>query len=88
MGSDEKSLPGVLCKRRGILYFAGEPARIIGPSALRVGNVRVPIWLRCGSFCRRAVTNNPYSFNCIRASLRSSAIPLWPCFSDWEMPFS
>jgi hypothetical protein len=29
MGPGERSLPGVLCKRRGILYFAGEPARII-----------------------------------------------------------
>ena len=29
MGPDERVLPGVLCKRRGILYFAGEPARII-----------------------------------------------------------
>jgi hypothetical protein len=40
---DEKSLPGVLCKRRGILYFAGELARIIGPDTLRDGNVHVPI---------------------------------------------
>jgi hypothetical protein len=47
---DERSLPGVLCKRRGILYFAGEPARIIRPDTLRGGNVRVPIWLRRGPF--------------------------------------
>src|SRR5215211_7199284 len=44
--SDERVLPDVLCKRRGILYFAGEPARIIGPEALRDSNARVPIWLR------------------------------------------
>src|SRR5215210_5506752 len=39
-------LPDVLCKRRGILYFAGEPARIIRPDTLKGGNVRVPILLR------------------------------------------
>src|SRR5215218_5005510 len=44
--SDERVLPDVLCKRRGILYFAGEPARIIGPEALRDSNARVPSWLR------------------------------------------
>ncbi len=43
----QKSLPpGVLCKRRGILYFAGELARIIGGVMLRHGNVCVSIWLR------------------------------------------
>jgi hypothetical protein len=46
MGPNVRALPGVLCKRRGILYFAGEPDRIIGPGKLRDGNVRVPIWLR------------------------------------------
>ena len=50
MGPDERSLPGVLCKRRGILYFAGEPARIIRPDTLKGGNVRVPILLRRGKF--------------------------------------
>ena len=93
----ERSLPDVLCKRRGILYFAGEPARIIGPDTLRDGNVRVPIWLQRCPFYRladlrrpagRTVPNLTYSFSCINASLRSSAIPLWPCFSDWEIPFS
>jgi hypothetical protein len=39
-------LPDVLCKRRGILYFAGELARIIGPEALKDGNARVSILLR------------------------------------------
>jgi hypothetical protein len=36
----------------------------------------------------RTVWNRTYSFSCISASLRSSAIPLWPCFSDWAIPFS
>jgi hypothetical protein len=36
----------VLCKRRGILYFAGGPARIIGGVMLKHGNVCVSIWLR------------------------------------------
>ena len=36
----------------------------------------------------RIVWNRIYSLNCISASLRSSAIPLWPCFSDWAIPFS
>ena len=30
----------------------------------------------------------PYPFNCMSASLISSAIPLWPNFSDWPMPLS
>ena len=46
MGSYERTLPGVLCKRRGILYFAEELARIIGPATLRGCNMRVPILLR------------------------------------------
>ena len=82
--------PGVLCKRRGILYFAGGLARIIQSITLRVGNVRVPIRLRRTTFSGTVnrVAPSFHSFNSIRASLRSSAIPLWPCFSDWEMPFS
>ena len=89
-GPDERSLPDVLCKRRGILYFAGEPARIIGPDTLSCGNARVPILLRRGKFLSpgRTVWNRTYSFSWISASLRSSAIPLWPCFSDWAIPFS
>jgi hypothetical protein len=86
----KRSLPDVLCKRRGILYFAGEPARIIGPDTLRGGNVRVPILLRHGRLTSPDDTlqNRIYSFNCMSASLRSSAIPLWPYFSDWAIPFS
>ena len=89
-GPDERSLPGVLCKRRGILYFAGGLARIIGPDTLRSGNVRVPILLRRGKSTSpdNTLQNRIYSFSCINASLRSSAIPLWPCFSDWAIPFS
>ena len=44
--TDKRIPPGVLCKRRGILYFAGGLARIIQSNTLRVGNVRVPIRLR------------------------------------------
>ncbi len=86
----KRSLPDVLCKRRGILYFAGEPARIIGPDTLRGGNVRVPILLRRRKLTSPSDTlqNGIYPFNCTSASLRSSAIPLWPCFSDWAIPFS
>src|SRR5215218_6697694 len=50
----QRSLPDVLCKRRGILYFAGEPARIIGPDTLRGGNARVPILLRRRNCSHRA----------------------------------
>src|SRR5215212_7795128 len=88
----ERVLPGVLCKRRGILYFAGELARIIVADALTDGNARVSIWLRRRIFYRSPISQVPglraarphptYSLSCIRASLRSSAIPLWPCFSD------
>jgi hypothetical protein len=80
----------VLCKRRGILYFAGELARIIQSNTLKNGNVRVPIRLRREAFFGTAnrIAPRAHSFNWIRASLRSSAIPLWPCFSDWEMPCS
>jgi hypothetical protein len=88
MGPDERSLPGVLCKRRGILYFAGEPDRIIGPVGLKDGNVRVSILLRRRKCSRHALWNGIYSLSCISASLRSSAIPLWPCLSDWAIPFS
>jgi hypothetical protein len=89
----ERVLPGVLCKRRGILYFAGELARIIVADALTDGNARVSIWLRRRIFYGLTDLPGPrphptYSLSCIRASLRSSAIPLWPCFSDWEIPFS
>ena len=82
--------PGVLCKRRGILYFAGGLARIIWSNTLKDGNARVPIRLRRKTFSR--AVNRTYrkvhSLSWIRASLRSSAIPLWPCFSDWAIPFS
>ena len=79
-----------MCKRRGIPYFAGGLARIIRSNMLRVGNGRVPIRLRRITFSGTVnrVVSGFYSFNPIRASLRSSAIPLWPCLSDWEMPFS
>ena len=83
--------PGVLCKRRGILYFAGGLASIIERDTLKDGNARVPIRLRRKVFSPCTVNRTPWkahSFSWIRASLRSSAIPLWPCFSDWEMPFS
>lgn len=30
----------------------------------------------------------PYSPNCMIASRKSSAIPLWPYFSAWRMPVS
>jgi hypothetical protein len=60
-GPDERSLPGVLCKRRGILYFAGEPARIIGPCTLKDGNARVPILLRREKF---------YGLRCSRHAAR------------------
>jgi hypothetical protein len=90
MGSYERTLPGVLCKRRGILYFAEELARIIRPDTLTRCNVRVPILLRREKLPSpgRTILNRIYSFSCISASLRSSAIPLWPCFSDWAIPFS
>ena len=44
--TDKRIPPGVLCKRRGILYFAGGLARIIQSITLRVSNARVPIRLR------------------------------------------
>ena len=88
--TDKRIPPGVLCKRRGILYFAGGLARIIQSNTLRVGNARVPIPLRRTTFSGTVnrMMPIPYSFNPIRANLRSSAMPLWPYFSDWEMPFS
>jgi hypothetical protein len=46
----QRVLPGVLCKRRGILYFAGELARIIGADTLKDGNVRVSILLKPGFY--------------------------------------
>ena len=61
--------------------------RIIRSIMLRVGNTPVPIPLR-GTIFRHREAPGGHSFSPIRASLRSSAIPLWPCFSDWEIPFS
>ena len=43
---DKRIPPGVLCKRRGILYFAGGLARIIERDTLKGSNVRVSIRLR------------------------------------------
>ena len=87
--TERKIAPRRVVQAERILYFAGEPARIIRPDTLRGGNVSVPIWLRRTLFYRLAdAQKRIYSPNCISASLRSSAIPLWPCFSDWEIPFS
>jgi hypothetical protein len=38
--------PGVLCKRRRILCFAGGLCRIMGAATLRGGDVRVPVRLQ------------------------------------------
>jgi hypothetical protein len=38
--------PGVLCKRRRILCFAGGLYGIMGAATLRGGDARVPLWLQ------------------------------------------